>query len=371
MGNLTQEIERLRAMGTAHDLNERMVQTARVLPLLRELGWDTTDPDEVSLEHPVGGHLRGSADIVLMSREKPLVLIETKAPRLTLNDEKHLRQLSDYCRMLEAEIGVLTNGIEWRFYLSGSGTSTPELAEKINLEIDDAGICGTKMQNLLSRDKVSDEGAQTFARQAFLQRTFVKEWMNLLDTADSTISKRLRKAVKESTNNAGIKVTTQELSRIEPFIKQQAQNIRSGVESARPSFVQTVAEDRPAPSGDLHTPKPREGNPQKPTHIEVWGQRFEVKNWRNVLRTFSDEAYRRDSSLFNAALKNEGKARPLFVRSATKPEDMRAPHQIGTSDLWVETYASASGILDKCRKIQRLFGWAEDTLRIYLGERLL
>ena len=62
------------------------------------------------------------------------------------------------------------------------------------------------MQHLLSRDKVSDEGAQTFARQAFLQRTIEKEWVNLLDTADSTISKMLIKAVKESTSNAGIKI---------------------------------------------------------------------------------------------------------------------------------------------------------------------
>ena len=51
---LREEIERIRNISTIRSLNERMTETAVVLPLLRALDWNTTDPDEVYLQYPVG-----------------------------------------------------------------------------------------------------------------------------------------------------------------------------------------------------------------------------------------------------------------------------------------------------------------------------
>ncbi len=349
---VNEEVERVRAMENAAGLNERTTQTAIVLPIFRALGWNTADPDEVTFEQPVAGHLRGSVDIVLISREKPLVLIETKAPSQSLDAEKNRNQLFDYCRMMDVSLGVLTNGVEWRFYLGG-GSAELHLAEVFDLIKDQPLECVLKLERLLSRDKVSDEGAYTYAKKAWFRRTLVQAWDRLLSSGDKGLKSRLRKAVKEST---GVDIPGLE---VEDFLKQQAisssEQVLVGQENAERAST-------PPPS-----PDPGRSKHPKPTHVVVFGRRVEVKSWKEAMLVFLSEAYKDNPDSFQALVEHQS----YLVQSSVPPGKFRRAVQIAQSDLWINVDYNGKNMVRICRDVQKLLGLTEDTLNFFHQDKLL
>ena len=72
-------VERLRECIDAHGValrgSEALTRYALIDPILRELGWDTSDPDMVIPEYSSGG---GRADYALLSNSKPVIMVEAK-----------------------------------------------------------------------------------------------------------------------------------------------------------------------------------------------------------------------------------------------------------------------------------------------------
>ena len=88
-------IEKLRTMIETHRgyLSRHETRTRQVLidPLLRELGWDVSDPAAVELEYAVKLEYRMGkkwADYTLMSNGKPVAVIEAKPLGSDLKDDK-------------------------------------------------------------------------------------------------------------------------------------------------------------------------------------------------------------------------------------------------------------------------------------------
>ncbi len=83
------------------------------------------------------------ADIVIVDGKarSPLVIIECKRSNEALTD-KHLNQLIQYLAFVpESKLGILTNGLDYQFYLKGAQSSTPFLA--FNVETLDDGTINT------------------------------------------------------------------------------------------------------------------------------------------------------------------------------------------------------------------------------------
>lgn len=95
--------------------SEAKVKLAVILPILRALGWNDSDPAEVAPEFDLPD---GKVDYALIrkSDNTPLVFIEAK--RLGLADEKGEKQLFDYATNRGIPLLVLTDGDVWDFYLS-------------------------------------------------------------------------------------------------------------------------------------------------------------------------------------------------------------------------------------------------------------
>ncbi len=89
-----------------------------ILPLIRLLGYDYTNPREVKYEFPAGfGTQKGEkVDLAILRDDRVIMLIECKDWRVVFS-EKDINQLIRYfAAVTEARIGVLTNGIIYRFY---------------------------------------------------------------------------------------------------------------------------------------------------------------------------------------------------------------------------------------------------------------
>jgi predicted type IV restriction endonuclease len=116
-------IDRLKALGaiiprSLDDVKtEGATKTAFVLPFIQALGYNVFDPSEVVPEFiaDVGIKKGEKVDYAVMQDGRPILLFECKHHAINL-DHEHASQLHRYFHTTSTRIGVLTNGIEYRFF---------------------------------------------------------------------------------------------------------------------------------------------------------------------------------------------------------------------------------------------------------------
>jgi predicted transport protein len=188
------KLDRLRK----EDLKEYPTRTIFIDPLLKALGWDVRDTDEVQLEFPtVDGK---SVDYALKVNRKPVLFIEAKPLNDPLTDVKSITQVVGYAANAGVEWCILTNGVTYKIYRS---TERAEAPDKLLFEvsIDPKESEGRSVQqiveqfNRLSKDAIArgvlDEiGEQVFTtgkiRKA-LDKLFLNPPTNLIKIIRSTI----------------------------------------------------------------------------------------------------------------------------------------------------------------------------------------
>ena len=96
---------------------EEATKHALVLPFIHALGYNVFDPTEVVPEFTadVGLKKGEKVDYAILRDGKAIMLFECKAASANL-DEAHFGQLLRYFHTSSARIGVLTNGIVYRFF---------------------------------------------------------------------------------------------------------------------------------------------------------------------------------------------------------------------------------------------------------------
>jgi len=88
-----------------------------ILPFFEAFGYDPFDPTEVQREFSAPVVARGGekVDFALFVSGKPQIAVETKKLGNKLGDNE-IRQLRSYFTFSEAQIGILTNGLEYQFF---------------------------------------------------------------------------------------------------------------------------------------------------------------------------------------------------------------------------------------------------------------
>ena len=96
---------------------EEATKNAFVMPFIQALGYNVFNPMEVVPEFTadVGTKKHEKVDYAIMQDGKPIILIEAKSATSDLNGE-HASQLFRYFSVTEARIGILTNGLQYRFH---------------------------------------------------------------------------------------------------------------------------------------------------------------------------------------------------------------------------------------------------------------
>lgn len=101
----------------AHTKTEEATKNAFVMPFIQALGYDVFDPTEVVPEYiaDVGSKKGEKVDYAILMNNKPTLIFECKCCDTDL-DTVHAAQLRRYFHVTDARIGILTNGIFYRFY---------------------------------------------------------------------------------------------------------------------------------------------------------------------------------------------------------------------------------------------------------------
>lgn len=116
-------IDQIRALGAQVARLKDTVQTeeatkqAFILPFLNALGYNVFDPTEVVPElcADVGIKKGEKVDYAIMKEGKPIILLEAKHAAVNL-DAVTPTQLYRYFSVTQARVGVLTNGVIYRFF---------------------------------------------------------------------------------------------------------------------------------------------------------------------------------------------------------------------------------------------------------------
>ena len=102
---------RIDSHGAAFRQNEMLTRYALIDPLLRELGWNTEDPDMVIPEYSSG---RGRSDYALCEESKPVIMLEAKSLDTPLKDA--VEQVIKYCMYEGTKYSAVTDGRRWEIY---------------------------------------------------------------------------------------------------------------------------------------------------------------------------------------------------------------------------------------------------------------
>lgn len=149
-------------------IGEQDTKAALIVPVLRSLGWDVEDLEEVKLEY----RRRSSdnpVDYALFLLRTPRLFIEAKALGARLDDGKWAGQVLNYATMAGVEWVALTDGDEWRVYNSHA---TVPVEQKLfrSVRVGDPASPAEQTLRLLAKAQMADHLIDALWKSDFVDR---------------------------------------------------------------------------------------------------------------------------------------------------------------------------------------------------------
>jgi predicted type IV restriction endonuclease len=157
VSDLQETVEQLRRKINRYGksgVNEQNTKSTLIQPLLRALGWDVEDLDDVHLEYKQKSKDK-PVDYALLLLRSPCMFLEAKALGESLDDRRWANQVMGYASVAGVEWVVLSDGDEYRVYNSHA---TVPVEEKLfrKVRITDESTCPEKTLALLSKEQMQE-----------------------------------------------------------------------------------------------------------------------------------------------------------------------------------------------------------------------
>jgi hypothetical protein len=164
LASVRDRIVRYRGQG----IGEENTKTVLIEPVLRALGWDVEDLDEVRKEfrYKSGDN---PVDYALFLLRTARLYVEAKALGENLEDRRWASQIMGYASVAGVEWVVLTDGNEYRIYNSHATVPVEEkLFRRVVIAADDPGTLDTL--GLLSKGQLEEQKIEVLWRADFVDR---------------------------------------------------------------------------------------------------------------------------------------------------------------------------------------------------------
>lgn len=310
---LHRSLERIRSGNLQ---NEAQVVQAVIVPILRSLDWDDSDPSEFMPQFAVDfeGGGRGAVDGALMGVSGPLVFVEAK--NLGHADDKGVDQVFRYAANRGVPFLILSDGNIWDFYLSmAEGMPAERRFYRLELQREDkiaeharfferflqkSQIIHNTTETRLAAEQLRSDGRQL--REARDKIPVV--WRNLLETLDESLCSLIADAVESECG------TRPDLDDIEQFL-QGIPNQHS--HPLQPATSGVSPRGTPSPTRTLGTPKRDTG---KIVGFVLDDKRVEPGSGSQTLAELIKELQRRDSGFMaRFSAQTTGRTRRLVAKT--------------------------------------------------------
>ena len=202
-----------------HVTNEEMTKQSLILPFIQVLGYDIYDPLEVRPEYTADfGKKKGEkVDYAIFKNSSPIMFLEAKSVKEKLSN--HDAQLCRYFNSTkDVGLGVITNGIEYRFFT----------------DIDDTNIMDDRPFFVVNITKLKEsdyDNLAKFRKDAFNKESLTKcaEELTYASTLDNNIKELLKNPNDEFIrflikDFAFQRVTSHIVDKFRPIVKQSISN---------------------------------------------------------------------------------------------------------------------------------------------------
>jgi hypothetical protein len=336
---ITKKIKKFRSL---YEQNEMAVRDQIINPILRNLGWDIENPEEVQPNISID---EGVPDYSLLKNGKIILFVEAKKLGIDIEQREIIRQLAKYSFSEGTKYGVLTNGTIWvliRSFEEGT-TLTERIVWKIDLENEELPAVFRK---IITISKTNIEHIETLVKKS---QILDEIWQSFLDEPGEMI-KGLIPVVK-SIIIQGYPTYQFEDTEIEDLLKERIKEIVSGKDGEEIPIEAAVE--------SLW----RGGNPRK---MKLKGEIVELRNSYEILINTANWFIK------NGKLKSSdcpigigGGKRNLVNKEPIHKygDSFRAPKKL-SNGLWIETHYSTPSSINYAKRLLEKFGVSSDILVI-------
>ena len=324
---------------TNQNPNEAATKNACIEPILRALGWDPSDDEEVVPEWGKS-QAAGRADYALITEHggHPIAVLEAKSLTTTISD-KDVIQTLNYAHSQQVTWAIVTNGRSWRLY---DALKSAQWNERLvwSIQIDDfdaadklSQIAKSELPGLKSKlERVQDAALL----KEVLERLFrhpTAELVALLGKESGLPAKRIREIITQPSVSGSFSGSAPvlEASVSEPVPRR-----------GRPKKVQQ----------ELPLPMPVE-RPQitgrKPASFSIGNQTFEVQSWRDIWTSTAFHVLQVNPRAFAKAAESDEFAGRVRRMVGSDPTVMRSAFPIGP--FFVEVNLSGESVVDLAERL--------------------
>jgi hypothetical protein len=165
---LSQVRDRIARYKGSRSINEQNTKASLIDPVLRALGWDVEDLDEVHREFKVKSADK-PVDYALLVLRTPRLFIEAKSLGENLDDRRWANQIMGYASVAGVEWVVLTDGEVYRIYNAHAAVPVDEKLFRVVHVSEDSPVTVDTL-DLLSKDRMKENLIQTLWKAHFVDR---------------------------------------------------------------------------------------------------------------------------------------------------------------------------------------------------------
>ena len=334
-------VEKMKQHRSLYEQNEQAVRDQIVNPLLKSLGWDIENPDEIQ---PNVSTDEGIPDYCLFRSGKPILFIEAKKLSIDIEDKPAVKQLAKYCFGEGMKYGVLTNGAVWILFnaFQEGTTMADRILWKVDIEGDEL-TSSIKRLNIISKDNI--ENVETLVKKL---QILDEIWESLLDEPKE-ITKGLI-PVFDGLIKEGYPAYEFQPSDIEDFIKERVRDLFASA---------SVASPEPSEEPASWQPSERQGKMKIGTDV------FDIRNSFDVLVNTGNWLIQKGKLKKSDCPISAGYKRNLIHTEAKHKygDNFVCPKQL-SNGLWMETKYSNAGCINTARRLLERYGFKGDTFEV-------
>ncbi|MEM3737327.1 MAG: type I restriction enzyme HsdR N-terminal domain-containing protein [Candidatus Bathyarchaeia archaeon] len=334
--------DKIKKFRSLYEQNEMAVRDQIVNPILRNLGWDPENPEEVQ---PNVSTEEGVPDYSLIQDGKRILFVEVKKLSVDIEQRGVIRQLAKYSFSEGTKYGVLTNGAVWILIKSfEEGTSLPErVVWKVDLENDELSEV---LRNIIAISKANIKNIEVLMKKI---QILDEVWQSILD-APEKIVKGLMPAVKLILTQ-GYPGYHFEDEEIEDLLKERLKEIISepDEESLTEAQIEATA-----------------WRGESPRKMRLKNEVFELHNSFEILVNTANWLIKNGKLKPSDCPVGAGRGKRNLINKEPKHkygDNFRSPKKL-SNGLWIETHYSTASAINYAKQLLEKFGVPSEVLVI-------